>query len=67
MGATAPRAIPFVGFLDSKGQHANYPRNKNFHGTGLMEPNNSILLLRDFEKKNNPSDIWIVWTSSLGA
>lgn len=28
-----------------------YPRNKNFHGTGVMEPNNSILLLRDFGGK----------------
>lgn len=43
-----------------------YPRNKNFHGTGVMEPSNYILLLRDFDKKK-PSNIWIVWTSSLGA
>ena len=29
-----------------------YTRNKNFHGTGVTEPKNSVLLLRDFEKKS---------------
>lgn len=58
-GCHCTQEVPFVRFLDSKGQDANQvdgfhsiPEKQEFHGNVVTKPSHSILLLRDFEKKS---------------